>query len=187
MMINHDAIEIVKNISAIEAGRALGLEINHSNRCKCPLHGGKDYNMRLYDGDRGYHCFVCHEHGDVIALVQKMNNSTFTEAIQWLSDAFHLGVDTHTTVDEKTRQRASRQRRIRQELNERRKETDRRVYDTFLNIADFVRTVERTIEDNAPKSQDDEWSETFCAALRVRAETNELAEQAQTMVLEKTY
>ena len=178
---------IVNSVSTLEAGKALGLEVNYSNRCKCPLHGGADYNMRLYDGNKGYYCFVCHEHGDVIALVQKMNNNTFTEAIQWLSDAFHLGVDTHTAIDEKTRQRASRQRRIRQELNERRKETDRRVYDTFLNIADFVRTVERTIEDNAPKSQDDEWSETFCAALRVRTEANELAEQAQMMVLEKTY
>lgn len=181
-------IDLIKaNVSAIDAGRMLGLDINRDGRCPCPFHNGVDKNMKLYNGEKGFHCFVCHEHGDVIALVRKMNNSTFTEAIQWLSDAFHLGIDTHTAIDEKTRQRASRQRRIRQELNERRKETDRRVYDTFLNIADFVRTVERTIEDNAPKSQDDEWSETFCAALRVRAETNELAEQAQMMVLEKTY
>lgn len=180
--------DIVKtSVSALDAGLALGLDINRDGRCKCPLHGGVDYNMRLYDGNKGYYCFVCHEHGDVIALVQKMNNSTFTEAIQWLSDAFHLGVDTHTTVDEKTRRRAVRRRRIRQKLNEWHKDTDRRVYGTYLNITDFVRTVERTIEDNAPKSPDDEWSETFCAALRVRAETNELAEQAQMMVLEKTY
>lgn len=180
--------ELVKSsVSALDAGRVLGLEMNHDGRCRCPFHNGEDFNMKLYMGDKGYHCFVCHEHGDVIALVQKMSNSTFTEAIQWLSDTFHLGIDTHAAIDEKTRQRASRQRRIRQELNERRKETDRRVYDTFLNIADFVRTVERTVEDNAPKSPDDEWSETFCAALRVRTEANELAEQAQMMILEKTY
>ena len=181
------AIDLIKaNVSAIDAGRMLGLEINHDGRCKCPFHNGGDFNMKLYTGDKGYHCFVCHEHGDVIDLVQGVNGCGFTEAVQWISDAFHLGVDTHTTIDEKTRQMASRQRRIRQELNERRKETDRRVYDTFLNIADFVRTVERTIEDNAPKSPDDEWSETFCAALRIRTEANELAEQAQMMVLEKT-
>lgn len=181
------AIQTVHDrVSALEAGMALGLMPNRDGRCPCPFHNGTDANLKLYGGGRGYHCFVCHEHGDVIQLAQKMLCCTFTEAIQWLSDAFHLGIDTDAYISKEKRQEAARRRRIRQELNEWRKETDRLVYDTFLNIADFVRTVERTIEDNAPKSPDDEWSETFCAALRVRTEANELAEQAQMMVLEKT-
>lgn len=81
------------NVSAIEAGRVLGLNPGHDGRCKCFFHGGDHRNLKLYPGERGYYCFVCHEHGDVIGLVMGYLKCTFPEALAWLNDSFGLGLD----------------------------------------------------------------------------------------------
>lgn len=179
---NYDTIKICKTVSALEAGRALGLEINHSSRCKCPVHGGRDYNMKLYTGDRGYFCFVCHAKGDVIALVQNVLNCAFQDAIKWLSDEFHLGIGIDTPVDRKALQRAKKRARMRRELEEKCRQTDRRVYDGYLDACDMVRQIDRIIEDKAPKPEDEEWDEAFCTALRHREEAKEILSEYEDMV-----
>ena len=172
--------ELVKSsVSALDAGRALGLEINRDGRCKCPFHNGGDFNMKLYTGDKGYHCFVCHEHGDVIELVQGVNGCGFTEAVQWLSDAFHLGIDTNTAVTDETRQRAKKRAKTRRELARLHREADERAFDTFLNAADLARTVEQVIEDRRPASPDEEWNKAFCKALGMRERVMELCTEAE--------
>ena len=86
--------DMIRNtVSALDAGRALGLSPGHDGRCKCFFHGGDHRNLRLYAGNRGYYCFVCHAYGDVISLVKAFHNCSFTDALCWLNDSFGLNLN----------------------------------------------------------------------------------------------
>lgn len=86
--------EFVRNsVSAIDVGRALGLNLDRHYRCSCPFHHGEDRNMKLYEGNRGYYCFVCHKGGDCISLVQGVvPDIRYVDAMWWINDQFHLGL-----------------------------------------------------------------------------------------------
>lgn len=178
------AVHAVKSVSAIEAGKALGLAPDRDGRCPCPFHNGVDNNLKLYDGERGFHCFVCHEHGDVIQLVQKCLNCTFTDAVKWLSDTFRLGVDIDKPVDRKTLQAAKKRARMRKELNARIRWTSNFVYESYLDAADFVRQLENAVERHRPETADAEWDNTFCVALRLLPEAHAIAEEAEMLMME---
>ena len=96
---------IRQSVSAIDAAEAMGIRMDMHHRCPCPFHGGTHNNLKLYEGDRGYYCFVCHEWGSVIDLVMKVQDCKFMDAARWLNETFRLGLDT----DEKsTRNRLRR-------------------------------------------------------------------------------
>ncbi len=48
----------------------------------CPFHGEKTASFSVHAGRQFYHCFGCHESGDVFAFVQKMDRVGFTEAVK---------------------------------------------------------------------------------------------------------
>jgi DNA primase len=48
----------------------------------CPFHGEKTASFSVHAVRQFYHCFGCHESGDVFAFVQKMDNVGFTEAVK---------------------------------------------------------------------------------------------------------
>lgn len=85
--------ETIRNtVSAVEVARALGLNVDRHGRCSCPFHNGQDRNMKLYDGNRGFYCFVCHKAGDCISLVQGVvPDCSYSDAMWWVNDQFGLG------------------------------------------------------------------------------------------------
>lgn len=85
--------EAIRNsVSAIEVGRALGLNVDRHGRCSCPFHQGQDRNMKLYEDNRGYYCFVCHKGGDCISLVTGVvPDCNYVDAMWWINDQFKLG------------------------------------------------------------------------------------------------
>ena len=89
-----EACAMVRNaVSAIEVGKALGLNVDRHNRCSCPFHNGQDRNMKLYEGNRGYYCFVCHKGGDCISLVRGVvPECSYVDAMWWINDQFKLGL-----------------------------------------------------------------------------------------------
>src|SRR3984885_8347484 len=48
----------------------------------CPFHGEKTPSFSVHATRQFYHCFGCHESGDVFAFVQKMDKVGFTEAVK---------------------------------------------------------------------------------------------------------
>ena len=86
--------ETIRNsVSAEDVAKALGIEVDRHGRCRCPFHHGQDMNMKLYPGNRGYYCFVCHKSGDCISLVQGVvPESSYTDAMWWVNDQFRLGL-----------------------------------------------------------------------------------------------
>lgn len=91
------AERIREEVPAMEAARMLGLDVDGHGRCACPFHHGQDRNMRIYPGNRGFYCFVCHKSGGTIDLVKQVNGCGFMDAVRWIEDTFRLGLD----LDEK--------------------------------------------------------------------------------------
>ncbi|MEA4942925.1 MAG: DNA primase [Propionicimonas sp.] len=52
----------------------------------CPFHEEKTPSFRVTPARGFFHCFGCGEGGDVISFVQKIQNVTFVEAVEWLAD-----------------------------------------------------------------------------------------------------
>lgn len=52
----------------------------------CPFHREKTPSFSVSEKDRLYYCFGCHEGGNVINFVQKINNLDFTEAVKLLAE-----------------------------------------------------------------------------------------------------
>lgn len=51
----------------------------------CPFHAEKTPSFSIDPGKNLYHCFGCHEGGDVITLVQKLESLSFVETIERLA------------------------------------------------------------------------------------------------------
>ncbi len=63
----------------------------------CPFHEEKTPSFHVTPARGYYHCFGCGEGGDVFDFVQKINNVSFTEAVEFLADK--AGVQLRFTED----------------------------------------------------------------------------------------
>ena len=171
------AVQTIKdNVSAVDVGEALGLEIRHG-RCQCPVHGGHDFNCRLYPGDRGFYCHVCKSGGDVLKLVQESQGMSFREAVAWLNDTFHLGVDMQTPMSADAVKQAEMAQRQRKEEREYQAWKERAEFDLALATMELFLMAEELRETSAPKDPWEAWKPEFCRALRMVPSAKRLAER----------
>lgn len=59
-----------------------GEQVKRGNVC-CTFHNERTPSMKIYEDS--FHCFGCGAHGDVIDFVQKKNNCSHKEALEFLS------------------------------------------------------------------------------------------------------
>ena len=97
--------EIKRLVPMTRAAPFYGLDVRGDGFCRCPFHGEKTASMKVYDGDRGWHCFGCHEGGSVIDFVMKLFGLPFVDAEKRLSEDFRLDLFTDDQ-DPQARQRA---------------------------------------------------------------------------------
>ena len=176
------ADSIKNNVSALDVAKALGLEIRHG-RCKCPIHGGNDYNCRLYPGNRGYVCWVCKSGGDVIKFVQESQGLGFKAAISWLDSTFHLGLELDSPIDP-AKQRAAEialQRRKREhELQEWKKQMR---FNLALLADRITERLEEIRDEHRPRTYGN-WDEEFYMAVRLLPEALAFTEECETECIE---
>lgn len=86
--------EIKRLVPMTQAAPFYGLEVRGDGFCRCPFHGEKTASMKVYDGERGWHCYGCHEGGSVIDFVMKLFGLSFVDAEKRLSDDFRLDLFT---------------------------------------------------------------------------------------------
>ena len=160
------AQKIKDSVSARDVGEMLGLEIRRG-RCQCPIHGGGDFNCVLYSGNRGYYCHVCKSGGDVIKFVQEYQKCSFKDAVAWLNDTFHVGVDLDRKMNPEEQRRAEIALQARKEAREYEEWKSRMRFDLYLAVDRLVEMLEEQRDRNAPKTADEEWNPLFCQAVRL--------------------
>lgn len=81
----NDIIELISSYTELKksGSRYLGL---------CPFHREKTPSFFVSAEDRLYYCFGCHEGGNIINFVEKINNLDFTEAVKFLADRAHIAL-----------------------------------------------------------------------------------------------
>ena len=73
-----------------------GFDPNRSGFIKCPFHqGDRTASLKIYPGDKGFHCFGCGAHGSVIDFVMRLFDLSFPQAVVRLSSDFNLGLTAH--------------------------------------------------------------------------------------------
>lgn len=159
--------KIKSSVSAFDVADALGWEVRHG-RCQCPIHGGTDFNCRLYPGDRGYMCWVCKSAGDVISLVRNYyHDMSFKQTISWFNDTFRLGLDLQRTIDPTEAKRAEKALKMRKEAQEFAAWKDRMQFDLALTADQIVQMLEEQRDQNVPKTPNEPWNTRFCEAIRL--------------------
>lgn len=184
-MTMRDIADAVKrSVTAGQAAEALGLHVNRSGFCRCPVHGEKTGSMKIYPGNRGWYCFGCHTGGSVIDLVMACYGMEMPEAVRWLNDTFRLGlpVDTEATPEqqEEARRRAAERERDRAE-KERAAEAQNAALERYYDLGRQIGQAELDKAEYAPQSTQDAWDPRFVEALNrmaeMRAEADDLAVQ----------
>jgi hypothetical protein len=56
----------------------------------CPVHAEDSPSCYLYAGDNHAHCFGCGWHASLFDLVMAYQGCSFSESVEWLSDAFEI-------------------------------------------------------------------------------------------------
>ena len=172
------AVDTIKtSVSALDVADALGWEVRHG-RCKCPIHGGNDFNCRLYPGDRGYMCWVCKSAGDVISLVRNYNhNMSFKDTVSWFNSTFNLGMNIDSPPDPKAVKQAEIARKQRERERQEKEQMDRMQYDQALAVDRIVQALEEQRDLYAPKTPDEPWNPVFCTAVRLLPGAKRFAEK----------
>lgn len=76
-----------------EVARHYGFEPNRAGFMRCPFHqGDHTASLKIYAGDRGWHCFGCNSGGSVIDFVMRLYDINFRQAVLRLDLDFGLGL-----------------------------------------------------------------------------------------------
>lgn len=173
---------IKDNISALDVGEAMGLEIRHG-RCQCPIHGGTDFNCVLYRGNRGYYCHVCKSGGDVLSFAQRYYSFGFKDCIRWYNDTFHLGLDLQSSISPEEKRRAEIALKMRKRAIEHEEWTKRMLFNLALTAEDIVRRLENVRDEKRPRTYG-EWDEEFCTAVELLPDARRFADDCMMDCME---
>jgi len=89
----NDLASQVKSLVTIqEVAEHYGFHPNRAGFICCPFHIEKTASMKLYNGERGFHCFGCGAGGTVIDFVMKLFDIPFRQAILRINADFALGL-----------------------------------------------------------------------------------------------
>ena len=70
-----------------------------SYKALCPFHDEKSPSFTVKRGDTHYHCFGCGAHGDAIQFLMQLQGVTFREAVEILSERFHVPLQEDDKVE----------------------------------------------------------------------------------------
>lgn len=149
-----------------DLARYYGFSVTRENFMCCCFHVEDTPSMKLYDGDRGFYCFGCHEHGDIIGFVMKYFGLPFKDAITKINDDFHLGFPIGQKISRQHMLDNARREFLARREREKQMEEKHRI-DLDVNSAfDEWKRLDDQAELFAPKKIGDEFSPQFAEALR---------------------
>lgn len=81
---------VKQSVRIMELLPLLGMQLDRSNFCKCPIHGENTASLKVYPSTNSWHCFGCHSGGDVIDLAQGVLGLDLNGAVTWLGEQFGI-------------------------------------------------------------------------------------------------
>ena len=144
-MLTDEEISLVRGSASMsDICGMYGIKVTPAGFCGCPFHGkDKHPSMKVYPGDRGYHCFTCGEGGDVFTFVRKMSGIGFEDAVRMV--AGYVGVPLpepgakRSREDVQKQREAAEKRRADRELAESIEETQKKL---LIALSDEIRRLE---------------------------------------------
>ena len=170
--------KIKSSVSALDACSRYGVEVNRSGFARCPFHNEKTPSMKIYKGDRGWHCFGCNRSGSVIDLTMGLFNLPFLAACEKLNEDFSLGLDIGKPMTRTQKIAANKEAWERQKKKQEIEQQHRVLIDEFNAAIRQVKQCEETVETKAPEDGEAEWDEAFCFALFSRTLARQRADNA---------
>lgn len=159
--------DVIKSrISMIDICKTYGFNIQRGNFICCPFHNEKTPSLKLYDGNRGFYCFGCGEHGSVIDFVMRYFGLDFKSAISKLNDDFCLGLPIGQRIDrrkqlEMERLAFQRRQKAKQEEAER-----NQIDDAYWAAFDEWKRLDDNKRNYAPKTPTEPLHPLFVEALK---------------------
>ena len=86
------ADEIKRNVTMREICEMYGIAVSRGGFALCPFHADKKPSLKVYDGKRGFCCFVCDTKGSVIDFVMRFFGLDFKAAACKINTDFNLGL-----------------------------------------------------------------------------------------------
>lgn len=122
-----DAVQTIKDrLTMCDVLDRYGYTADRKGFICCPFHLEKTPSMRIYEKD--YHCFGCHEHGDIIKFIQKLFGLSFQETLRKIDTDFGLNIYGDHSFEEICRshyqQQALRAKREREKQEREKAEND---------------------------------------------------------------
>lgn len=162
--------QIVDALPCETAVRSVGIEVNRAGFCHCPFHADRTASMKVYPGNRGWYCFGCGAGGDVIDFVRQYYGLDFNNAIEKIKQEFGIAVQQNAPLsasDALLRRVCEEARRAQAKKAKREYDAiERRYWATF----DKWLANEKTIDEKAPLSRDDDFDPDFVRAVVAREE-----------------
>ena len=164
-MLSDYAKLIKESITMADICDKYGISVNRNHKAICPFHSDSNPSMHIYPGKRGYFCFVCGSHGDVVSFVQKYFQITFSEALKRIDSDFglNLGISNPLSADEIAQRNRIFYRKRKQE--EVLKLKHRSLENAYYAALDRVIGIEREILNDVPEIESEDFSEPFYKAL----------------------
>ena len=104
MDLRHAAQYIRDSVSMNTIIRLYGYEARHGNMV-CPFHSEKTASLKVYPGNRGWHCFGCGRGGSVIDFVMEHDGCDFRTAVKAIDEALGLHLIGHDDPFTESRRR----------------------------------------------------------------------------------
>ena len=98
-------------------------------------HGGESWKCELYKDSFNFHCYTNCGTFDIITLVQEVMDLSFSEAIEFIEEYFHLGINFQRGFGRPKKKEVPIRKPIKKEIdfNERLPEYDSSILNTFIN------------------------------------------------------
>lgn len=141
-----------------------GIERNRSNRIRCVLHNGQDFNCGIKD--HYIHCFVCGQSADVIKFVQVYFGLDFQSAISKLNDDFCLGLPISQRIDRRKQLEMGRIAFKRKRKTEQQKKERQQIEDDYWAAFDEWKRLDDNRRNYATKTPSDPLHPLFVEALK---------------------
>ena len=85
--------EVKRRVKITDVCSLLGIKLDRHNKCLCPFHKEHTPSFSIHPDKNIFSCFGCGTVGDSITLTSKILNISPLEAVKYLNEALHLGIE----------------------------------------------------------------------------------------------